>query len=346
MWRSQSSSSTFNSTSQSGRNEPPHVEEVDILLKGGHGAVEQVVLNPPAPQGWMVQKEIVLMDNSCVDGSHVELAPNAVLVNIYDLNQRMTRANDFLAFSMDKLAVGGIFHVGVEVFGAEWSYGMCGVTAEPPRTTTSHVYNCSIQLGNTNLEQTEFAGLIHAMCQAWHGAQYDILSHNCCSFATDLCEHLQVGQMPPWINRFARLLHRGRAATKTIVSRWWTSGADVPPVNRNGTPGSSPMAQVATAESISFFENPHALSPRQTCTHQQQTVVSVQPIPVQRHQPYLQRSRSLAQPAKDNPHMWRRVAGIQAPLRPHTSILAQVQVRPFVPPYVQTAPAGQHSVIM
>jgi len=50
-------------------------------------------------------------------------------------------------------------------------------------------------------------GVLQELGPFWCGRQYDILGQNCCSFANALCERIGVGSIPPWVDRFARVLH-------------------------------------------------------------------------------------------------------------------------------------------
>merc|ERR1712226_258447 len=98
---------------------------------------------------------------------------------------------------------------GVEVFGSEWSYGSLGVTCDLPRCVEGHAYRCSVLLDDTQLTQQEFAAYALEMSRTWLGADYDIVSRNCCSFAAEICRCLKIGSMPPWVDRFPRLLDQG-----------------------------------------------------------------------------------------------------------------------------------------
>jgi len=114
--------------------------------------------------------------------------------------------------------MGGAFHIGVEVFGSEWSYGCCGVRSALPRGQCGHVYSCSVCLGQTSVEQAELASILHRMCQEWKGSDYQLLSHNCCNFASELCDHLGVGPVPAWISRLPRFLGAGRRAGSNALA--------------------------------------------------------------------------------------------------------------------------------
>ncbi|CAE8655996.1 unnamed protein product, partial [Polarella glacialis] len=146
------------------------------------------------------------------DWEAFEATPRTVMLHVYDL-EAFSDTNNVLAFMVDEVTLGGAFHTGVEVFGNEWSYGSRGVKCEAPRTAEGHVYRCSIPLGSTSLPVAEVAHVLLELCQTWRGADYDLLTQNCCSFAFLFSERLGVGSAyPPWVDRFARLLGNGRAA--------------------------------------------------------------------------------------------------------------------------------------
>lgn len=195
------------------RFERPPADEVDHLAREGKEAVLRIVQNPQPPDA---QAPLFLIDADRNPVDPNEIQPNTVIVHVYDLKEGFTRANDVLAFSFENAAIGGVFHAGVEVFGSEWTYGVHGVTADPPRTVTGHVYNCSIFLGPTPLDRTQVAELIVEVLEEWRGADYELLNHNCCSLAAEFCDALEVGPLPPWINRFARILHQGRRTGKYL----------------------------------------------------------------------------------------------------------------------------------
>merc|ERR1712113_328730 len=113
------------------------------------------------------------------------------------------------------VAIGGAFHVGIEVFGSEWSYGCRGVKAEMPRRADGHVYNSSISLGRTQVSRTVFSDLCQ-LCVEWRGSHYHVFSRNCQNFAAALSDRLGTKPLPAWITRFPRLLDAGSKASKEI----------------------------------------------------------------------------------------------------------------------------------
>jgi hypothetical protein len=128
---------------------------------------------------------------------------------VYDLNAGFTQANELTGFHA---GFGGAFHVGVEVYGGEWSYGVAGVCCELPRSNTGHTYKCSVIVGNTELDRKGVAEVLKSLVDGWHGAGYDTLGHNCLKFATKLCERLGCGELPTWVDRLPNMLHGGKQA--------------------------------------------------------------------------------------------------------------------------------------
>eukprot|EP00930_Biecheleria_cincta_P002143 TRINITY_DN103182_c0_g1_i1.p1 TRINITY_DN103182_c0_g1~~TRINITY_DN103182_c0_g1_i1.p1 ORF type:complete len:593 (+),score=60.89 TRINITY_DN103182_c0_g1_i1:77-1855(+) len=211
----QSRSNGSQSLPNSGPRPRPDEDEVDVLAKMDLEQVSKVVAAPPQLDEDETQSEQVLLDVSRqpVRQNVIQsIALNTVLLHVYNLNDTFVDTNRLLAFSNDRGALGGLFHVGVEVYGSEWAYGVCGISCSPPRAESAHVYECSVYMGNTNLSQGQFTLLLYELCRLWRGAEYDIVGHNCCSFAREFCERLGAGSTPPWVDRFARLLHAGREA--------------------------------------------------------------------------------------------------------------------------------------
>jgi len=95
----------------------------------------------------------------------------------------------------------GAFHIGVEVYGQEWSFGFTddggtGVFCYPPQVCEEHVYDRSLDMGHTALTFREVARMIGSLANEWQGEDYDILRCNCCHFSDRLCRRLGVGSAP------------------------------------------------------------------------------------------------------------------------------------------------------
>jgi hypothetical protein len=124
-----------------------------------------------------------------------------VYLNVYDLDKHWLNMNSVLG---DALQIGGAFHVGVEVWGTEWSFGADGVVYSPARHHEVHVYRQSLPLGNTRLDKEHVSDIVNDMAGGdWTGGTYDILCRNCCTFARELCYRLLQGRdrIPGWVDR-------------------------------------------------------------------------------------------------------------------------------------------------
>jgi hypothetical protein len=129
--------------------------------------------------------------------------PNVVTLNIYDLNTDWLRANQLLS---DVIGIGGVFHVGVEVYNREYVYGSEGISIQKPKTHDFHVYRQSVVMGRTTLSLSEITEVIEIMMLGrWRGEEYDMISNNCCAFSRSLCKLLVNQQIPKWVDRLAQI---------------------------------------------------------------------------------------------------------------------------------------------
>lgn len=129
----------------------------------------------------------------------------AVLLNIYDLNEKWLIANNIFH---EDLEFGGAFHAGVEVYGREWSFGNTGVFFNRPKCHDVHVYRQTIVIGCTNYGPEEVEAILEdEMFPSWAGRSYDLFSRNCCTFARALCKRLTGNVIPEWVDRLPRLLN-------------------------------------------------------------------------------------------------------------------------------------------
>ncbi|CAE8743086.1 unnamed protein product, partial [Polarella glacialis] len=77
----------------------------------------------------------------------------------------------------------GAFHVAVEVYGKEWSFGYTedgstGVWCCQPKQCDAHTYLRSLPMGRSRLSQTEVLALIGRLSREWQGEDYDLLRCN------------------------------------------------------------------------------------------------------------------------------------------------------------------------
>jgi len=205
------------SRASGGEEEDADPHEVDVLTSASWEQVLGHVRNGKGLDPYAVPAKQVLLDVRRQEIEPTQLSPSAVLLHVYDVEEDLRAMNHFLVFSMEDVALGGAFHVGIEVFGSEWSYGSLGVQVDPPRSIDGHVYRCSILLGETELTEEQVATELVELCQLWRGKDYDMLDSNCCSFATRFCISLGVSPMPPWVDRFARMLRQGRTAGRGVL---------------------------------------------------------------------------------------------------------------------------------
>jgi len=201
------------STSTQGHEEAAE-EEFEVFAGASRADVMHHVCAPRAPLFLEPQAQQKLLDGQRRELSpeRVILEPCTVILHVYDLNETLQAANEVMAFSIQNVAMGGAFHVGLEAFGSEWSYGSAGVMCEPPRTVEGHVYRCSVVLGQTTLIQ--WVTEVHDMCQTWFGDDYRMFNHNCCSFAAELVHRLGVQPIPSWVDRFSRILQHGHGRVR------------------------------------------------------------------------------------------------------------------------------------
>ena len=199
--RSRSSQSQSRSQQQPLNSQETPRNEVDVLSRLTLEELQQLVLSPPVLDEGDYQADLELRSPTNRSPLTGDTAPQAVEVHVYNLGENFVGPNHVLNFGP---ALGGAFHIGVEVFGAEWSYGVHGVACDPPRSETAHVYECSILLGSTARSRMEVAEILFHLCREWRGRDYDMFSHNCCSFGRRFVETLCVRPLPDWVDRLAR----------------------------------------------------------------------------------------------------------------------------------------------
>mmetsp|Transcript_49989 Transcript_49989/g.99280 ORF Transcript_49989/g.99280 Transcript_49989/m.99280 type:complete len:296 (+) Transcript_49989:32-919(+) len=123
-----------------------------------------------------------------------------VVLHIYDVTD--AAALHIANGCLQALGV-GLFHVGVEVYGWEWSYGFTqagsGVFASPPATCKARKYRQAHSLGRTRLSIEEVEALLHELRREWHGSRYNLVRNNCIHFSQALCKRLLVGPLPKWV---------------------------------------------------------------------------------------------------------------------------------------------------
>lgn len=128
-----------------------------------------------------------------------------VAVVLYEL-----RGASALNAVTEKIGLGGAYHLGIEVYWLEWSYGLksggTGVHVVPIGRSPMGVFKERVSLGRTPLPPHEvFNILAHMRCE-WRGQDYHLLRQNCGHFCTELARRLHVpGTIPKWATSLAEV---------------------------------------------------------------------------------------------------------------------------------------------
>jgi hypothetical protein len=134
-----------------------------------------------------------------------------VLLNVYD----MYKINEYTT------NIGlGIFHSGVEVYGAEFGYGghpnsHTGIFDMQPRNeqVLGEYFNMKGQLrfrqtiliGHTNFTQEEVDMIKNRLGRKFRGNRYHLLNNNCNHFSAAFTKILCRKRIPAWVNRLAHV---------------------------------------------------------------------------------------------------------------------------------------------
>jgi len=156
----------------------------------------------------------------------------SVLIHLYDLSDAIAHVN---AVALDILGLGGALHVGVEVLGAEWSFGMQGVSVTTPRQNQYYAYRQSVPMGKTCFRPEEVESAIRVMKGEWLGSEYNLLTRNCGTFCNALCLKLGVGSLPAWVTRLAETM-----AKMPVVRRLTDILTRTTPLEDDALAGSTP----------------------------------------------------------------------------------------------------------
>mmetsp|Transcript_78211 Transcript_78211/g.135641 ORF Transcript_78211/g.135641 Transcript_78211/m.135641 type:complete len:431 (+) Transcript_78211:55-1347(+) len=157
-----------------------------------------------------------------------------VNVHLYDLSDAFAQLN---SVALDLLGYGGALHVGVEVFGVEWSYGTGGVSVSMPKSNRFYAYRQTLSMGRTTLSHDDVESIVIDMHREWSGSEYDLFSKNCGTFCNTFCMRLGVGSLPSWVTRLAE-----DGAKSQTVRRL----ADM--MMRNGLIGDAPSSTQTTPQ--------------------------------------------------------------------------------------------------
>jgi hypothetical protein len=143
-----------------------------------------------------------------------------VFINVYELGHGAL-VRSINAVSRDVLSQGGIFHIGVEIYGKEWSFGatlssMSGVFPCLPRLCSMHSYRETVYLGDCAKSEDEVRSIVRGIRPQWSGNSYNWLHKNCTHFASEFCDLLGIGELPRWTHKLADV----GAKVDTLTQGW------------------------------------------------------------------------------------------------------------------------------
>jgi len=149
-----------------------------------------------------------------------------VALHIYDVTTNL--AVEYMN-SVFRMLGTGAFHVAVEVFGDEWSYGYVAMQdpddiikdetvdgdLKAPRSRPTGVFCCEpgqaktfkhrecIEIGPTKKSKEQVVEILTELSASWAAEDYDLLRHNCTHFCDEFCKRLDVPPLPAWVLRLA-----------------------------------------------------------------------------------------------------------------------------------------------
>jgi len=126
-----------------------------------------------------------------------------VALSVYELHG--TGAINYLTAAT---GIGGAYHVGVEVYGLEWSFGATdvgtGIYMVHPQQSTLGTFYERIPLGKTKISPQQNLEILGEYRRMFRGQQYHLLAKNCAHFCLAFSKRLVPRSSPPdWINAFA-----------------------------------------------------------------------------------------------------------------------------------------------
>lgn len=148
-----------------------------------------------------------------------------VLLHVYDVSEHayVQWVNVMFAHRWSPLKFGGFFHVGVEVYGVEWTFGYCpvgpGVAFNEPRKHPAHHFRETLPVGRTTLSQKSVQTLMATLAGEYPGMSYSLLRKNCCHFAEDVIGRMGLGPIPAWVHRLASIGDQTAGVAETVLER-------------------------------------------------------------------------------------------------------------------------------
>lgn len=139
---------------------------------------------------------------------------NDVWLHVYNMDSCTAYLN---RMGLRKIGL-GLFHVGVEVLGTEWSFqyyadgweedDLCGVMDCVPRQMEgSYIYRESVYMGRTPLDMKQVQDIIEEMKDRWPANGYHLTKRNCITFAQEfvISLRLECSRLPNWLVGLVKL---------------------------------------------------------------------------------------------------------------------------------------------
>eukprot|EP00397_Hematodinium_sp_SG-2012_P034470 GEMP01036977.1.p1 GENE.GEMP01036977.1~~GEMP01036977.1.p1 ORF type:complete len:263 (+),score=44.67 GEMP01036977.1:120-908(+) len=133
-----------------------------------------------------------------------------VRLHVYDIDIPFVPTMNWFTKWAGVLPLGGIFHVGIEVYDLEFTFGSgdfdTGIFWGCPGFVETSGRHTVVDLGETLMSHSEVGSLVQKMCREWPATSYDVLNNNCCTFCRSFAEKLGCEEkvFPAWADRFAR----------------------------------------------------------------------------------------------------------------------------------------------
>lgn len=150
-----------------------------------------------------------------------------VVMHVYDLDPYTGWANGALMRGLEL----GVYHVGVEIYGSEWSFQyfdnawndntLTGVSCNTPKQHVGYIYRESLRMGFSPLQRSEICDVIKKMMFDWRANTYHLTHRNCLHFAEALVTKLRLQvEFPAWIKNLCEASKRSRIVDYMVDNVW------------------------------------------------------------------------------------------------------------------------------
>lgn len=179
----------------------------------GMQLTEQRLTRNHVPRGFPIPERILEDPEIELDPDFQGWTPSDGFLNIYNVRITTEYLNiDFSTLNTltSNLGGWGAYHVGLELYGAEWQYGWCtdgsGICNTAPRGNAEHTYLKSLPLGRAKASSNDLDNILRSLADDWLGCDYNIANKNCIHFAKLLAERLELKELPDWILKLSGYL--------------------------------------------------------------------------------------------------------------------------------------------